>query len=116
MRRAAIPTALIAVLAAGCASVQVRPAEPPGSAAAAAEAAEARAAGKKPPPEGIDGSVQYDQPGLRDKALRNIRAFCMGPFVIVEEREKVTMTPLSFPFPVERHTIYFRCGQQEDGG
>jgi len=100
--------AAVLLLLAGCATATVQPAEPPGS-EVTAETAEAKAA-----PAGADGSVEYDNPGLRDKALRNMRAYCAGPFTILEEGDRWTMKLAGvIPVPTKRRTIYFRCGEEE---
>lgn len=96
---------VLVLVAAGCATVPpVSPAPPPGS-------SEYRAAAESW--EGVDGSVDVtDHKRGRDSAFVAIRDYCKGPFVVVREDKRVTVTPLSFPFPTKRVRFLFRCGEE----
>ena len=101
--------AVLVLLAAGCATLPpASPAPPPGS-------SEYRAAAESW--EGVDGSVEVTNgKKFRDRAFVAIRDYCKGPFVIVREDKRMTVTPMSFPFPTKRVRFFFRCGEEAAPG
>ncbi len=106
-----VALALAVILAGACmpSHLKVFPAPPPGSSAATDPAADEY-------PKGADGAIYHLGSHKRQvaAAYREIRAYCGGPFTVLEERERRVMTPLSFPIPELRHYIYFRCGVGAD--
>lgn len=107
--RMLVAAAVLVLVAAGCATVPpVSPAPPPGS-------SEYRAAAESW--EGVDGSVDVpNHKRGRDSAFVAIRDYCKGPFVVVREDGRTTVTPASFPFPTKRVRFFFRCGEEAAPG
>lgn len=61
--------------------------------------------------EGVDGWVEVEMSErARNQAFVAARNYCQGPFEIVREKKRMTMTVLSFPIPYQVQRLFFKCG------